>query len=268
MLRTPKRAFTLIELLVVISIIALIIGIILPALGAARKRARIITCTTNVKNSTTAIMIYLNENHHTYPGSTRRGFDGDPNDRFRRQALSYHNLIGKTGIWSKTVEVGKPGLTEVPDRMMNSYIEESVDAAECPLDKGDSLGGPNEPAETAFNGWGTSYVYTNRTFVEMRDGKTRGISGTWIIEGHRANKIRAPVSKMLLADTIFLSNRKATDDSNRWHNAEEPLLVSMSFADGHAAEVPRKTDGHNFKDSPHDIDDEDIARWRSNEMYY
>ena len=265
MVRTPQRAFTLIELLVVISIIALIIGIILPALGAARKRARIIACTTNVKNTTTAMLIYLNENHHTFPASNRRGFDGDPNDKFRRQALSYHNLVGQKGVWTKTVEVGKPGQTEVPDRMLNSYIEESLDVAECPLDKGDSEGGG---LETAFNGWGTSYAYTNRQFTEMLKGTLRGISGTWVIEGHKANKIRSPTKKMLLADTIFLSSRSAADEKNLWHNAEESLLVSMSFADGHAGEVPRKAKGHNFQTGPHDIDDDDIAIWRTNELYY
>ncbi len=62
------QGFTLIELLVVISIIALLIGILLPALSAARETARGVVCQTHHKNLSTAFVAYAADTSGIWPG--------------------------------------------------------------------------------------------------------------------------------------------------------------------------------------------------------
>ena len=57
-----RKAFTLIELLVVISIIALLIAILLPALGAARRSAQDIQCLSNQKQQGVAFHVHATDN--------------------------------------------------------------------------------------------------------------------------------------------------------------------------------------------------------------
>ena len=65
--KRESRGFTLIELLVVIAIIALLIGILLPALGAARESAKKVVCQTNQRQITLAFMEYANDHDGKYP---------------------------------------------------------------------------------------------------------------------------------------------------------------------------------------------------------
>ncbi len=68
-----KHAFTLIELLVVISIIALLIGILLPALGAARRTARQMQNSTQVRGIHTGLILFSQGNNTYYPGRSTTG---------------------------------------------------------------------------------------------------------------------------------------------------------------------------------------------------
>jgi prepilin-type N-terminal cleavage/methylation domain-containing protein/prepilin-type processing-associated H-X9-DG protein len=63
----PKCGFTLVELLVVIAIIALLMGILLPALGRARELARRAVCMANVRRLSISIKLYIDNYDDRFP---------------------------------------------------------------------------------------------------------------------------------------------------------------------------------------------------------
>lgn len=104
------HAFTLIELLVVISIIALLVSILLPALGAAREAARSVACLSNIRQQNIASAAYNSDfDGYLFPGS-----EDDPtpsNIIYMPDFLDiYIPVINKTGgdvaVWTCPSRLG------------------------------------------------------------------------------------------------------------------------------------------------------------------
>lgn len=72
-----RRGFTLIEVLIVVSLIALLIGILLPALGEARKRAQSATCLSNTRQIAIGIHTFVADKK-SYVFPTSQMYSGVP----------------------------------------------------------------------------------------------------------------------------------------------------------------------------------------------
>lgn len=120
-----RRAFTLIELLIVIAIIAILAGMLLPALNNAREMARSTTCKNNLKNINLAIQMYGSDYHdHIVPATFvtfMPGYnlvkDGAENGN-QRQAAS--NVLAELGYIPKVKEGAKASVFICPSMRLDA----------------------------------------------------------------------------------------------------------------------------------------------------
>lgn len=87
--RKIKEKFTLIELLVVIAMIAILAGMLLPALNSAREKARDISCRSNLKQFNLSANMYINDNKDTVLKNSFQSADSDNSHRWFARLYPY-----------------------------------------------------------------------------------------------------------------------------------------------------------------------------------
>ncbi len=88
-----RRAFTLIELLVVVAIIALLVSILLPALGRAREQTKAAVCSSNLHQLALASTYYAQENQDRLPYIRGTKVPGSNPPKYKAPYYQYDQLL-------------------------------------------------------------------------------------------------------------------------------------------------------------------------------
>jgi len=200
----PRRAFTLIELLVVIAIIAILAALLLPALAAAKAKAKSVACLNDMKQIMLATKMYVNDNNGTMiPLWVEQGATNWP-------AWTYDDA---------TFVVQKPTYLWWPDKLRLDNLLPAQKVFSCPALTQPATDAHGQSAST-INTLGIGMNYPEYGHIIPAAGNPDPVYGST-----SENQVTRPSQSIVFADAGYISN--PDDDYDDW--VEDPATGCTYF---------------------------------------